>query len=375
MHSSPMHATMERLPATDSPGVPRDPRPANADTLYLPDFCAARPVLAVVVITELVALVLTLASGARGNFWFALATSSFFLLWAGLACAAVLCATRTHLAQLPASRAATLALALLVATVAVLAEGMYQLGEWFERRLGATPAMFPDDHLDFVLRTVGIGFIVSALALRYFWVSAEWKRSVELEARARIRALQARIRPHFLFNSMNTIASLTRSDPARAEEAVEDLADLFRANLSDSRGVISLKEELEVARIYQRIEELRLGERLRVRWDVGELPMRALVPSLLVQPLLENAVYHGIEALPEGGTVTVSGRCVEDAIELVVGNPVPAVRPVREGNRLALDNIRERLDLVWPGRSSVEVKSTAGGYIVKLRFPYQERLE
>ena len=165
-----------------------------------------------------------------------------------------------------------------------------------------------------------------------------------------MRALQARIRPHFLFNSMNTIASLTRTDPERAEEAVEDLADLFRANLNEKRSSITLKEELEVARIYQRIEQLRLGERLHVIWDVADLPMRALVPGLLMQPLLENAIYHGIEPRPGGGIVTVSGALDGDIIALTVRNPLPeAGGDAHAGNRIALENIRERMDLHLPG--------------------------
>src|SRR5205823_11868422 len=106
----------------------------------------------------------------------------------------------------------------------------------------------------FALRNVWIGLVVTGLALRYFYVAHEWRRSVELRAAARVHALQARIRPHFLFNSMNTIAALTRSNPARAESAVQDLADLFRATLSDKRDTITLAEELEVARTYQRME-------------------------------------------------------------------------------------------------------------------------
>jgi two-component system sensor histidine kinase AlgZ len=198
---------------------------------------------------------------------------------------------------------------------------------------------------------------------------------VHAEARSRIQALQARIRPHFLFNSMNTIAALTRSDPARAEEAVEDLADLFRATLRDSHSPLRLKEELELTRIYQRIEALRLGDRLKVTWDVAELPMRALVPGLTVQPLLENAIYHGIEPLPNGGTVTVAGRVVNGEIEIVVTNPVSPERPAtseRPGNRLALDNIRQRLALAYGARGSIDVEQPPHEYRVTIRFPFAE---
>jgi len=370
-----MPARMARPPPSDVMAAVRDADPAASGTLYLPDFCAARSVFAVVVIVQLVALMLTLAGSGTASFWTDLARTSLFLLWVGLACAAVLCTSRTKLARLPSGQAASLALGLLVATIAVVSELVFQLGRWLARSYGTTAGMFPEHHAEFMLRTLAIGFIVSALCLRYFYVAAEWKRSVELEARARIRALQARIRPHFLFNSMNTIAALTRSDPARAEEAVEDLADLFRANLSDSRSVIPLKEELEVARIYQRVEQLRLGDRLKVEWLVTELPMRALVPSLLVQPLIENAVYHGIEALADGGVITVEGHVTDGSIELSVTNPVPAVLPTRQGNRLALENIRQRLDLVWPGSSSVVVRHEHGEYRVTLTFPYQEAIQ
>ncbi|MEY2919513.1 MAG: hypothetical protein RL261_818, partial [Pseudomonadota bacterium] len=204
----------------------------------------------------------------------------------------------------------------------------------------------------------------------YFYVSNEWRRSVEFEARARFHALQARIRPHFLFNSMNTIAALTRTDPVRAEEAIEDLADLFRVALAESRPEISLREEIEVARIYQRIEQLRLGSRLEVRWDVGSLPSNAMVPGLLLQPLLENAIRHGIEPLPQGGVVTIVGRADDGMISLEVSNPVSVgARSTRPGHRMALDNIRQRLELVFPGRASVSVDDTGDAYRITLRFP------
>ena len=168
--------------------------------------------------------------------------------------------------------------------------------------------LVPDDHWTFLVRNVVITLVVTALALRYFYVTHEWRHNVELQATARVHALQARIRPHFLFNSMNTIAALTRTNPMRAEEAVQDLADLFRANLSEKRNQITIAEEIDVARTYQRIEQLRLGDRLRVVWKVDALPSGALVPGLTLQPLLENAIYHGVEPRADGGVVTVTGE-------------------------------------------------------------------
>jgi two-component system sensor histidine kinase AlgZ len=353
--------------------APASPPVADARSNFLPDFCEPRAVLAIVLVGALLAFVLALARlSALGGFWPELARTSAYLLWTGLLCAAVLCRARPVLARQSLQSASLWALGLIVGTVALVSEGVYWFGRLWAEQLGVSTGLFPERHWSFLLPNLFIAAIVGAIALRYFYVAHEWRRNVELEARARVRALQARIRPHFLYNSLNTVAALTRSDPARAEEAIEDLADLFRVSLSDSRAQISLREELEVARIYQRIEQLRLGKRLEVRWKVAELPPRAVVPSLLLQPLLENAINHGIEPLPEGGTVTVEGRVEGDSVTIEVSNPVsPVARAVRSGNRMALDNIRQRLELVFPGRSAVDVVDSGAEYRVRLRFPLE----
>jgi two-component system sensor histidine kinase AlgZ len=352
----------------------------STPAFFLPDFCAGRAALVVVLIAELAALLFALARQPITNFfWLDLGTISMFLLWIGLCSAAALCQATPWLAKQSVSTASIAALTLLAAVVAVVSEAVYQLGEFLTNGAPAELSFFPEHHATFVLRNIGVGFIVSALALRYFYVAAESKRAIELAAQARIHALQARIRPHFLFNSMNTIAALTRSNPVQAEQAVEDLADLFRANLSDARQRIRLSEELEVARVYQRIEQLRLGARLSVDWQIDNVPMDALVPSLLLQPLLENAIYHGIERLPNGGKVHIVASCVNDMIRLAVTNPIVdnavANNPTDEhvGNKLALDNIQQRLELEWPGTASVSVETQPQFYSVTLIFPYSKR--
>jgi two-component system sensor histidine kinase AlgZ len=360
-------------PRASAPAVPED-QPAldsSLDAFYIPDFCATRMVFAVVLIAELVALTLALAR-PDSPFLQELARISLFLQWLGLTNAALLCYSRRWLARLTVPQSSTAAFVLILLNTVVISE----LALWLGTAFGAVGITeMPTEHWPFLLRNAGIAVIVTALVLRYFFVTHQWQKHVRAEALSRIQALQARIRPHFLFNSMNTIAALTRSDPKRAEEAVEDLADLFRATLRDSHSPLRLKEELELTRIYQRIEALRLGDRLAVRWDVGALPMRAFVPGLTVQPLLENAIYHGIEPLESGGTVTVSGRVVDGEIELVVSNPVAresAPSEPRAGNRLALDNIRQRLDLAYGGRGSLTVDQQPEQYRVTVRFPYTE---
>jgi two-component system sensor histidine kinase AlgZ len=292
-----------------------------------------------------------------------------FLLWIGLCGAGLLCAFRGHLNRQSLAKGSAIVLALTAVLVAVISSVAYMLSVragWF-----ADAALIPDDHLTFMVRNVVIALIVTALALRYFYVTHEWRHNVELQAKARVHALQARIRPHFLFNSMNTIAALTRSNPARAEEAVQDLADLFRANLSEKRNQIPLSDEIDVARTYQRMEKLRLGDRLHVEWKVDSLPREALVPGLTLQPLLENAIYHGVEPRADGGTVTVTGEVRQGMITIVVRNPVPPKNlTVREGNRLALANIKERMDLMYGERATVKAGLFGDEYIVTLRFPF-----
>ena len=342
--------------------------------LYLPDFCTSQATLAIVLIVELTALVLTLArQSVLVDFWTDLVRTSLFLLWIGLASAGLLCVLRARLARLNVAAGSAAVMTLITAVVAVISVCVYLLGRTRMVIDSGGAELFPPNASRFALRNAWIGLIITGLALRYFYVAHHWRRSVELRAAARVHALQARIRPHFLFNSMNTIAALTRSNPSRAEAAVQDLADLFRATLSDKRDTIPLAEELEVARTYQRIEQLRLGARLQVQWMTDALPANALVPGLMIQPLLENAIYHGIEPRAEGGTVTITGEVSSNLITLVVRNPLAPTPGEHEGNRLALANIRERLGLMYGEQALMKSGRFDDEYIVTLRFPLIER--
>jgi two-component system, LytTR family, sensor histidine kinase AlgZ len=346
----------------------------SSNSFYLPDFCNARATLAIVLIVELTALVLTLArQSVVLDFWTDLVRTSMFLLWIGLVGAGVLCLLRARLARLSVGAGSAAVLALITAVVTAVSVCVYLFGRTRLVLDSSGAALFPAEPRSFVLRNLWIGLIVTSLALRYFYVTHEWRRNIELRAAARVHALQARIRPHFLFNSMNTIAALTRSDPPRAESAVQDLADLFRAALSDKRDTITLAEELDVARTYQRIEQLRLGERLKVQWKTDTLPPQALVPGLMIQPLLENAIYHGIEPRAEGGSITITGEVAGQLITIVVRNPLDPAPGLREGNRLALANIRERLSLMYGEAALMKSGRFDDEYIVTLRFPLLER--
>ncbi|MEO8224820.1 MAG: histidine kinase [Gammaproteobacteria bacterium] len=344
---------------------------AGADRFAIPDLCSPLAVFGVVLASQLLALLLTLA-GPPG--WFAfyshLAQTALLLLWTGLLSAAVLCRVRGWLMQFPVPEGSVVAYLLVMACVTGVSEAAF----WTGRYLGSSPdtggGWFPTDHWSFLARNLGIATLVMAPLLRYFYVSQEWQRNVRREAEARLNALQARIRPHFLFNSMNTIAALTRSNPIAAEQAVEDLADLFRASLRDGRQLIPLQEELEVARVYERMEQHRLGSRLQVDWQLGALPAAAEIPGLTIQPLLENAIYHGIEPSPEPGVITVRGGQDGKRIRIAVTNPLPPKGPAaRAGHGLALDNIRERLALAFGAEGNLTVEMGPGSYTVTIQFP------
>ena len=344
---------------------------AERPAFYLPDFCRAQSVLAVILIAALVAILITLARhGIAPGFWTDLARVSLFLLWAALGTAAAWCAARGLLSGLDVRTGSALAIALALAITALVTEGAWWIADYAARAAGAGSAARGTDHLRMQLQNLAVCAIATGLALRYFYVTHQWQANVEAEAQSRVRALQARIRPHFLFNSMNTIASLTRSNPKVAEQAIADLSDLFRASLREHRERIPLAHEIEIARTYERVERLRLGERLKVDWQVDGLPMDATVPALILQPLLENAVYHGIEPLDQGGTIRVSGKREGTRAVLTIDNPVsPRVVGRRFGHRIGLDNVRQRLELMFHGEAEVEVIEAPERFVVTLRFP------
>ena len=335
--------------------------------LFLPDFCGLHSVFAVVVLSELFALILTLgAAGAGYDPWHHLALTSLFMQWAGLSSAMMLCASRRLLARLSGTAAAVSAYLLLLLLILALSEVAYQI------TLELRSPQNPSQHLAFLLRNLAIGAIVIALALRYFYIQHQWKQRIRAEAEARLQALQARIRPHFLFNSINTVTSLIHDHPDQAEEALLDLADLFRAGMGEEQRRIPFRDELALTRSYLHMESLRLGERLKVVWQLDAIPPEALMPPLMLQPLVENAVYHGIEPHSRGGTITLDGRLDEEKLVLTLTNPLPPSQaPRKQGNRLALDNIRERLEAHYGPRASLAIEESEQLYCVTLTLPLE----
>jgi two-component system sensor histidine kinase AlgZ len=187
---------------------------------------------------------------------------------------------------------------------------------------------------------------------------------------ARLQALQARIRPHFLFNTINAVLSIVRTDPKRAETALEDMSDLFRMAMARTGDLVPLRQEVALSRQYLALEQLRLGGRLKVSWHTEGMPDDALLPPLILQPLLENAVYHGIEPLAEGGTIDIRLTCEGNDLHLGIYNPRQIRGDCHEGNKMALVNIRERLSLQFDIEASYKVEAGGDFYRVQITLPY-----
>ena len=198
-----------------------------------------------------------------------------------------------------------------------------------------------------------------------------WRQIAQMPAldEARILALTSRIRPHFFFNSINGVLGVMRADPKRAEQALESLAELFRDLMRDSRNLVTLCDEIELCNRYLELERLRLGDRLQVKWELKYAPLNALVPPLMLQPLIENAVYHGIEPNVESGTILVRIIRKGNVLDVRISNPVFEGFQRAAGNRMALGNIRERLQLFFDLEATLTTEVQDKEFVVKIRMP------
>ena len=236
--------------------------------------------------------------------------------------------------------------------IIVLAAGSAALLLDFWRFMG-----FDEGSWQRLLRASLLSGATAATLLFYFSLRA--KAFSPALAEARLQALTARIRPHFLFNSLNAVLSLIRSEPRRAETAIEELADLFRALMRDQRDLLPLADEIALCRQYLNLEKLRLGERLNVVWQVSAVPADVKVPPLMLQPLLENAVYYGIEPSSEPGTIRIAFARKGKELHIGLSNPCYGGTNVPGGNHMALANIRERLTLYYDLEARLETKEVA----------------
>jgi two-component system, LytTR family, sensor histidine kinase AlgZ len=324
----------------------------------LPNFCNLGIALRAFVGAELMGLAAALVraealTGLPNEF---LHVSAFMqpLILLSLVC---LCALRSLLSRLPYRQglgAVLLVVLLVTALVHVLIKRVFPAFAF---------APLPDYWL---LAAMG-----AATLLGYFHLRTKALSPAITEAR--LQALQSRIRPHFLFNSLNAVLSLIRNEPKRAEGALENLSDLFRALMRETGELCPLAEEVALTRAYLELEQLRLGDRLRVVWHDDKMPADAMIPPLILQPLVENAVYHGIEPLEAPGEIRIDIFQNRNRLHLIVRNPCRQSGPRQKGNRLAMDNIRQRLMLHFDAESELDTKMSGNTYQVRIGLPYVKK--
>lgn len=329
-----------------------DGSPSDSASL-IPDFCRGRTLLILAFAMQLIAVVFTLAARPRGDeTLFRLALLSLYLHWIGFCSAALLCGARRWLSGLRPTAVFPLAWLLLVGVSLSISAIAYEVCT----QIPMLPDFPGESRAAFMLRSVIIDGIVSLLLLRYFWLRQQWRSQVQAEGEARFQALNARIQPHFLFNSLNSIAALITTRPKEAETMVEDLSDLFRASLQQQSQRVPLSEEIALVKAYLRIEQARMGERMQVDWDVSDEHLHWPVPRLVIQPLVENAVHHGISRLSAPGTLRIRISEARHNLVVEVENPIPPQDAEhKSGNRIAVNNIAQRLQLIYGTQATLQL--------------------
>ena len=336
---------------------------------FLPEVCTPLAILRVMVGAEVLAIVhaLTSASATYAASILKLGLTSLFIQWVVLSSTLLICILakkirNQNVMQISASVSAIVVAFTIGASILTIMADSYQ-------KVGVVHYW----DTPFILRNAFIALVLVLMALHYLYIQNERSELVHADSGAKYDALQSRMRPHFLFNSLNTIAQLIHVDQNKAEDALLDLADIFRSTL-DTRNRISLGEELDVTLRYLRMEGLRLGKRrLNIVWDMDRktLPFNMEIPLLLLQPLVENAIYHGIQPCKDGGTLGISLYDAGDMLDVVVSNPVPPAGTTShsKGNHIAQENLRNRLRLAYGDRANLKIIKTEHQYRVSFSIP------
>lgn len=336
-------------------------------TFFLPRFSEHRHLRSLLISVNVMALFMCLVSlpSLMDFSWVSLLRYVFFANWVALTCALLTDALRGFLIWLPRKLALLVSFLLfevVVALFSVISSGLLHITGW---ELWDAHLVWSD-----VGRHVLLGGMLGGLLLHYLYLRERLVVQHRAELLARVQALQTRIRPHFLFNSMNTLAQLVGMDSVRAEQAIEDISALFRASLN-ATGEISLSEELETCERYLALEKLRLGERLQVEWRLPDEDTLydIMIPALTLQPLLENAVYHGVETRSEPSVLSVLVEEKANRVTIVVTNPYQAGTKSAKGHRIALDNIEQRLKVYYGVTARLMVYESNGLFTVYLSYP------
>jgi two-component system sensor histidine kinase AlgZ len=338
------------------------------ETFFLPDLCNVRAVLVLILLSEaFVTALILIESGLAGFQWERFATVSYFVQWVALLSVALLCQSRTFMARLALPWAVCWAMSLLMLVCFFISLAIETILPF----LGIGYQI----NWSWIVGNILISAIFGAMGLRYFYVQSQWRLKSQAELNSRLQALQARIRPHFFFNSLNTVASLIAIDADKAEAMLVDLSSLFRVVLKDQDAQVDIAAEIELGRRYLNIEQHRLGDRLKLEWQLPDQLPNIQVPQLLLQPLLENAIYHGIQPLIDGGKVVIKlsvGKEINNKERrwfLSIENNKPELAVAKNGHQISLSNITMRLEAVFADAAALNFVETANQYRVMIELP------
>ena len=335
----------------------------------LPDFGTFSMLIRFVILAELIAIIITIGRNTDFNeqAWQDFSLLSLFAVSIALCSFVVLKIASPLFKRASTGTGSVLAVLLLLLVTSLGTDGIIYLLQHLELIDDGIPAW----RESLLIRSLMITGIIGVLGIRYLITQERSAVDGKLQQESKLQALQSRIRPHFLFNSLNSVASLTRSDPHKAEAVLHDLADLFRVLLADARKLVPVTAEREISRQYLEVEKIRLGDRLQVKWNVSNIPRSTLMPALTLQPLLENAIYHGIEPRFAGGTIKIEMWGEGETLNIMISNPLPDVQKETrsKGNKLAQENIRQRLATQFGSAASMQVIQEGGQYHVKVKMP------
>jgi len=335
--------------------------PVEVPLALIPDGCNLGTLLRVSAAVNLAAVIGTLGATAEsGQFSAAFLSSAAVLEPVTLLTLLAWCALRRLLAKLPSMPSPVAQRAIAWLTPAAIAYGVLRL------------LLGPIEPVGRAVWAGSVIALVSGIAVQHY-LELRARAFSPAMAEAKLQALQSRIRPHFLFNSLNAVLAVVQSDPARAERMLENLAELFRAVMGDVRQLVSLEHELDLCRKYVEIEQTRLGERLQVNWQIAPVHPRARVPQLLLQPIIENAVRYGAERVAGTCEIDVKVRQRGFTLEISVSNPIAQEPIQREGNQIGLNNIRGRLALIYDLEAHLETRVRRGRFELRMTIPVENK--
>ncbi len=338
---------------------------------FLPDFCQLQSLFLLILTAELLAIVFTLVVSATPS-WQLLGLISMLTQWIVLISSALICTFRTRMEKLPVWLIGLISYFFILLSTLLCT----LIGIWFFY-LNADILRFGEMNEQqwlMVTRNLAIASILGGILLRYFYLQQQYRIRLAAETKARMEALHARIHPHFLFNTLNSIAALVQISPTQAEKAIEDLAALMRATLKDMHVMVSWEKEINLCNRYLALEQLRLGERLILDFNIVEVPENFLIPGLILQPLVENAVLHGISRLTEGGTLQFSAKLDhyngKKGLKIKITNPMPPENNKRrQGHGIGINNVEQRLKLLYQQQASLHVTQTTTFFSIVLWIP------